>query len=89
MYPFLSELAAKADVAISCYPNAGLPNPLAPTGFDLGPADMARYLSTFAQDGLINIAGGCCGNTPEHIAAIAKALDGLAPRPLVRDEVAG
>jgi 5-methyltetrahydrofolate--homocysteine methyltransferase len=89
MYPFLSELAAKADVAISCYPNAGLPNPLAPTGFDLGPADMARYLSTFAKDGLINIAGGCCGNTPEHIAAIAKALDGLAPRPLVRDEVAG
>jgi 5-methyltetrahydrofolate--homocysteine methyltransferase len=80
MYPFLSELSEKADVAISCYPNAGLPNPLSETGFDLGPADMARYLSNFAKDGLINIAGGCCGNTPEHIAAIAKALEGHAPR---------
>ena len=80
MYPFLSELSEKANVAISCYPNAGLPNPLSPTGFDLGPADMARYLGEFARGGLINIAGGCCGNTPEHIAAIAKALEGLAPR---------
>ena len=82
MYPFLSELAEKADVAISCYPNAGLPNPLSPTGFDLGPEDMARSLSEFARAGLINIAGGCCGNTPEHIAAIAKALEGVPPREL-------
>ena len=80
MYPFLEELSEKADVAISCYPNAGLPNPLSETGFDLGPQDMARYLSDFARGGLINIAGGCCGNTPEHIAAIAKALEGLPPR---------
>jgi 5-methyltetrahydrofolate--homocysteine methyltransferase len=80
MYPFLEELSQKADVAISCYPNAGLPNPLSETGFDLGPEDMARYLGTFARGGLINIAGGCCGNTPEHIAAIAKALDGQPPR---------
>ncbi len=80
MYPFLSELSEKADVAISCYPNAGLPNPLAETGFDLGPADMARYLGDFGRGGLINIAGGCCGNTPEHIAAIAKAVEGLPPR---------
>jgi len=80
MYPFLSELSAKADVAVSCYPNAGLPNPLAVTGFDLGPEDMARFLVGFAKDGLINIAGGCCGNTPEHIAAIARALEGVAPR---------
>ncbi|WP_263358796.1 homocysteine S-methyltransferase family protein [Acidicapsa ligni] len=80
MYPFLEELSEKADVAISCYPNAGLPNPLSETGFDLGPPDMARYLGDFAQGGLINIAGGCCGNTPEHIAAIARALDGKAPR---------
>jgi 5-methyltetrahydrofolate--homocysteine methyltransferase len=80
MYPFLSDLSEKADVAISCYPNAGLPNPLSETGFDLGPQDMARYLGEFAQAGLINIAGGCCGNTPEHIAAIAKALDGQPPR---------
>jgi 5-methyltetrahydrofolate--homocysteine methyltransferase len=85
MYPFLDELSAKADVAISCYPNAGLPNPLSETGFDLGPADMARYLGDFARAGLINIAGGCCGNTPEHIAAIAKALDGMAPRVLERE----
>src|ERR1700760_2581637 len=74
MYPFLEELSQKSTAAISCYPNAGLPNPLSPTGFDLEPADMARYLSEFAKGGLINIAGGCCGNTPEHIAAIAKAL---------------
>ncbi|HUD12276.1 MAG TPA: homocysteine S-methyltransferase family protein [Terracidiphilus sp.] len=80
MYPFLEELSEKADVAISCYPNAGLPNPLSETGFDLGPPDMARYLGEFAQGGLINIAGGCCGNTPEHIAAIAKALEGQPPR---------
>ena len=80
MYPFLEELSEKADVAISCYPNAGLPNPLAETGFDFGPQDMARYLAEFARGGLINIAGGCCGNTPEHIGAIAKALGGLPPR---------
>ncbi|HEY1984077.1 MAG TPA: homocysteine S-methyltransferase family protein [Terracidiphilus sp.] len=88
MYPFLSELSEKAGVAISCYPNAGLPNPLSETGFDLGPADMARFLGNFAKDGLINIAGGCCGNTPEHIAAIANALEGKAPRRLDPHEVA-
>jgi 5-methyltetrahydrofolate--homocysteine methyltransferase len=88
MYPFLSELSEKANVAISCYPNAGLPNPLSETGFDLGPADMARYLGDFARAGLINIAGGCCGNTPEHIAAIAKALELPPPRPLERLEAA-
>jgi len=80
MYPFLEELSQKSDAAISCYPNAGLPNPLSVTGFDLGPADMARSLGEFAKGGLINIAGGCCGNTPEHIAAIAKALNGEPPR---------
>jgi len=80
MYPFLENLSEKADVAISCYPNAGLPNPLSETGCDLGPKDMARYLGDFAKGGLINIAGGCCGNTPEHIAAIARALEGQAPR---------
>ena len=93
MYPFLAELSQKADTAISCYPNAGLPNPLSPTGFDLEPEDMARFLGGFAGDGLINIAGGCCGNTPAHIAAIAKALEGKAPRELdfspVRENIAG
>jgi len=88
MYPFLSELSEKADVAISCYPNAGLPNPLSETGFDLGPDDMARYLGEFAHGGLFNIAGGCCGNTPEHIAAIANALEGKPPRSLSHREVA-
>lgn len=82
MYPFLEELSGKASVAVSAYPNAGLPNPLSPTGFDLEPEDMARFLGDFARGGLINIAGGCCGNTPEHIAAIAKALEGKTPRPL-------
>lgn len=88
MYPFLEELSEKANVAVSCYPNAGLPNPLSETGFDLGPDDMARYLGDFAKGGLINIAGGCCGNTPEHIAAIAKALEGKAPRRIDRIEAA-
>ncbi|MEO8074705.1 MAG: methionine synthase [Acidobacteriota bacterium] len=80
MYPFLEELSDKSSAAISCYPNAGLPNPLSATGFDLEPADMARYLGDFAKGGLINIAGGCCGNTPDHIAAIARALVHQPPR---------
>src|SRR5271170_3298578 len=80
MRPFLEELAEKSGAAISCYPNAGLPNPLSPTGFDLKPEDMGNFLGEFAQSGLLNIAGGCCGNTPEYIAAIAKALDGRHPR---------
>ena len=89
MYPFLSDLSEKATAAISCYPNAGLPNPLSETGFDLGPQDMARYLGDFARAGLINIAGGCCGNTPEHIAAIAKSLDGQPPRKWERAALEG
>ncbi len=80
MTDHLRTLHELATTRISCYPNAGLPNPLSETGFDLGPQDMARYLGDFARGGLINIAGGCCGNTPEHIAAIAKALDGQPPR---------
>jgi 5-methyltetrahydrofolate--homocysteine methyltransferase len=80
MRPFLAELAEKSNTAISCYPNAGLPNPLSPTGFDLKPEDMGNFLGDFANSGLVNIAGGCCGNTPEHIAAIAKALEGKPPR---------
>ncbi|HEY0864649.1 MAG TPA: methionine synthase [Lacunisphaera sp.] len=78
MRPFLEELGQKSDTFISAYPNAGLPNPLTETGFDLKPADMARFMGEFADSGLLNIAGGCCGNTPEHIAAIAAAL---APKP--------
>jgi 5-methyltetrahydrofolate--homocysteine methyltransferase len=89
MYPFLGDLSAKSTTAVSCYPNAGLPNPLSPTGFDLEPPDMARFLREFAAAGMINIAGGCCGNTPEHIAAIAKALEGAAPRPIPLLETGG
>jgi len=80
--PFIAELADSANCFTSCYPNAGLPNPLAPTGFDLEPDDMAAYMADFAQAGMLNIAGGCCGNTPEHIAAISEALKPHAPRPL-------
>jgi 5-methyltetrahydrofolate--homocysteine methyltransferase len=86
MYPFLEELSQLSSAAVSCYPNAGLPNPLAATGFDLEPADMGRYLGEFARAGLLNVAGGCCGNTPEHIEAIAKALADLPPRPFAGAE---
>lgn len=80
MRPSLEELGAKSNTAISCYPNAGLPNPLAETGFDLLPDDMGDYLGGFAKDGLVNLVGGCCGNTPEHVAAIAKAVENIQPR---------
>lgn len=80
MQAHLEELNKCATTHISCYPNAGLPNPLAPTGFDLVPDDMGRFMGQFAQEGLLNLAGGCCGNTPEHVAAIAKAVENLAPR---------
>lgn len=80
MRPFLAELATKTDAYISCYPNAGLPNPLSATGFDLEPCHMGEYLREFAESKLINIAGGCCGNTPEHIADIVKSVKGIVPR---------
>lgn len=80
MRPHLEDLATCATTHVSCYPNAGLPNPLAPTGFDLEPHHMQAYMSEFAEAGLLNLAGGCCGNTPEHIAAIARGLAGKKPR---------
>ncbi len=86
MRPFLSELAAKADTFVSAYPNAGMPNPLSPTGFDLEPVHMGEYLTDFGSSHLVNIAGGCCGNTPDHIAAIAKAVEKLEPRPIPKIE---
>jgi cobalamin-dependent methionine synthase I/methionine synthase I (cobalamin-dependent) len=85
MRPFLEELSSKADCFVSAYPNAGMPNPLAPTGFDLLPPDMANFAKDFGGSGFVNIMGGCCGNTPEHIAAIAKALEGLPPRQVPQD----
>jgi len=80
MRPHLEELAACASTCISCYPNAGLPNPLAPTGFDLGPQQMHDFMADIARAGLLNLAGGCCGNTPEHVAAIARAVAQVPPR---------
>lgn len=71
MRPYIQELAkAASDTFISCYPNAGLPNPMSDTGFDETPADTSRLLGEFAVEGLVNIVGGCCGTTPEHIGAI-------------------
>ena len=86
MRPHLEELAACATTHISCYPNAGLPNPLAPTGFDLEPRHMEQFMAEFADAGLLNLAGGCCGNTPDHVAAIARGVAGKQPRelPVVR-----
>ncbi|MCX7815626.1 MAG: homocysteine S-methyltransferase family protein [Tepidimonas ignava] len=83
MKPYIQELARVApDTYISCYPNAGLPNPMSETGFDEAPQDTARLLHTFAAEGLVNIVGGCCGTTPEHIAAIGQAAKACAPRRL-------
>ncbi|MDF2375417.1 MAG: methionine synthase [Verrucomicrobiales bacterium] len=78
--PHLAELSKVAETNVSVYPNAGLPNPLAPTGFDLEPHHMEEFLGKFANDGLVNLIGGCCGNTPEHVAAIAKVSGRFAPR---------
>ncbi|MFM9000685.1 MAG: homocysteine S-methyltransferase family protein, partial [Opitutia bacterium] len=80
MRPHIAELAQKADVYVSCYPNAGLPNPLSPTGFPEGPEDTAAILETFARDGLVNVVGGCCGTTPAHIAAIRRRTEKFPPR---------
>jgi 5-methyltetrahydrofolate--homocysteine methyltransferase len=86
MRPYLQELAKVAgDTFISCYPNAGLPNPMSDTGFDETPEVTSRLVKTFAEEGLVNILGGCCGTTPEHIAAIANVVQPNAPRALKRD----
>ncbi|MDH3286982.1 MAG: methionine synthase [Betaproteobacteria bacterium] len=82
MRPYIEELSNIADTYVSAYPNAGLPNPLAPTGYDETPEQTAGYLLDFARSGFVNIAGGCCGTTPEHIRAIAEALEGIVPRPV-------
>jgi 5-methyltetrahydrofolate--homocysteine methyltransferase len=85
MRPYIQELAKVADdTFISCYPNAGLPNPMSDTGFDETPDVTSRLLHEFAAEGLVNIVGGCCGTTPEHIGAIDKVVSPLAPRGLHR-----
>ncbi|WP_179401106.1 homocysteine S-methyltransferase family protein [Burkholderia guangdongensis] len=80
MRPYIAELAKLCDTYVSCYPNAGLPNPMSDTGFDETPDVTSGLLKEFAQAGLVNVAGGCCGTTPEHIAEIAKRLAGVKPR---------
>ena len=83
MRPYITELARVAgDTFISCYPNAGLPNPMSDTGFDETPEVTARLLHEFAKEGLVNIVGGCCGTTPEHINAIRLAVEPMATRTL-------
>jgi 5-methyltetrahydrofolate--homocysteine methyltransferase len=75
MRPYIQELNKVAgDTFISCYPNAGLPNPMSDTGFDETPDVTSRLLHEFAAEGLVNIVGGCCGTTPDHIAAIGNAV---------------
>ena len=85
MRPYLQALSKIADCAISCYPNAGLPNPLAPTGYDETPAMLSHSLKLYAEEGLLNIVGGCCGTTPFHIEALAKTVKGFTPRPLLSE----
>ncbi len=80
MRPFLAELSRVADTFVSAYPNAGLPNAFGE--YDEAAAETAETLGEFAESGLVNLVGGCCGTTPDHIAAIAKAVDGVAPRPV-------
>ena len=81
MRPYVEELSKAAGAtAVSCYPNAGLPNPMSDTGFDETPDVTARLIEEFAKSGFLNIAGGCCGTTPAHIAAIASKVSGYKPR---------
>jgi len=80
MRPFLSELSDVASVYVSCYPNAGLPNPLAPDGYDEPPATTASLLTEFVESGLADIVGGCCGTTPDHIRAIGEGVRGVGRR---------
>lgn len=82
MKPFAEKLAELADCAVCLYPNAGLPNPMSPTGYEHSAEHMAGILREYAQEGLLNIVGGCCGTTPEYIAAIREAVQGYAPRPI-------
>jgi 5-methyltetrahydrofolate--homocysteine methyltransferase len=81
MRPYIEELSkAAGDTPISCYPNAGLPNPMSDTGFDETPDVTGRLVGEFAAAGFLNIAGGCCGTTPDHIRAIAQKVAAYQPR---------
>lgn len=80
MAPLMAEMSRYAETFVSCYPNAGLPNPLSETGYDETPESFAGSLHAMASAGTVNIAGGCCGTTPDHIRAVAEKLKGLKPR---------
>jgi len=80
MRPYLSDLARITDVYVSCYPNAGLPNAFGE--YDQSPAEMSQLLKEFATSGFVNLVGGCCGTTPEHIRAIDAAVEAVSPRVL-------
>ena len=83
MRPYVQELHRVApDTYISCYPNAGLPNPMSDTGFDETPDVTSRLVREFAQEGLVNIVGGCCGTTPDHIHAIQQSVQATPARVL-------
>jgi 5-methyltetrahydrofolate--homocysteine methyltransferase len=80
MRPYMDELSAIVDCYTSCYPNAGLPNPLSETGYDQSPEETSTFLEEFAKSGFVNIVGGCCGTTPDHISAIATKIRDVPPR---------
>ena len=86
MRPYVEEMARVADTFVSCYPNAGLPNPMSETGYDESPETTSRLLGEFARNGFVNIVGGCCGTTPEHIRAIAQVVKDVPPRKVVTAE---
>ena len=80
MRPYIAELSKICDTYVCVYPNAGLPNPMSDTGFDETPADTSALLEEFARSGLVNVAGGCCGTTPDHVRAIAEKVLALPTR---------
>jgi 5-methyltetrahydrofolate--homocysteine methyltransferase len=82
MRPYIEELSRIADTFVSCYPNAGLPNPMSDTGYDESPEETSTMLAEFARSGFVNLVGGCCGTTPAHIRAIAHAVRDIPPRRL-------
>lgn len=84
MRSYISELSEKSPFFVSSYPNAGLPDPLSPTGFPETPEILAPQLREWAEEGWLNLIGGCCGTTPDHIAAIAKAVRNLPPRKIIQ-----
>ena len=86
MRPYIAEMSRIADTFVSCYPNAGLPNAFGE--YDESPQRQAGYIAEFAEAGLVNLVGGCCGTTPAHIAEIAKVVAGTPPRPVPEIEVA-